>query len=173
MARSSRPAVSQPAADFALSLVRELEGFRRELALFPDDATVWDTVPGITNSAGNLALHVAGNLQYFIGHVLGGTGYVRNRDQEFSRRSGSRDEIYAELDAASAVVMMVLPPLEVDVLAKEYPEVVMNIRFRTGAFLVHLASHAGFHLGQAGYLRRAITRDPTSSGPIPLGPMAL
>jgi hypothetical protein len=165
--------VSQPAADFSLSLVRELEGFRRELALFPDDASVWKTVPGITNSAGNLALHVAGNLQYFIGHVLGGTGYVRNREQEFSRRSGSRAEIYAELDAAIAVVMQVLPPLPVDALAKEFPETVMDSKFRTGAFLVHLAAHAGFHLGQAGYLRRMLTGDTKSSGPIPLGPLAL
>lgn len=165
--------MSQPAADFSLSLVRELEGFRRELALFPDDASIWQTVPGISNSAGNLALHVAGNLQYFIGQVIGRTGYVRNRDQEFGRKSGSREEVYAELDAASRVVMMVLPPLEVDVLKGEFPEVVMNTRFRTGAFLVHLCSHAAFHLGQAGYLRRVLTGDTTSSGPIPLGPLSL
>ncbi len=60
-------------------LVRELEGFKREIALFPDDASVWKTVPGVTNSAGNLAMHVAGGLQHFIGGVLGGSGYVRNR----------------------------------------------------------------------------------------------
>jgi hypothetical protein len=165
--------VSQPATDFALSLVRELEGFRRELALFPDDAAVWKTVPGITNSAGNLALHVAGNLQYFIGTVLGGTGYVRNREQEFSGRRVSRDEIYAELDTAIAVVMKVLPGLSGEELKAEFPEAVMDSKFRTGAFLVHLCSHAGFHLGQAGYLRRVVTGSATSSGPIPLGPMAL
>ena len=165
--------MSRPAADFALSLVRELEGVRRELALFPDDESVWKTVPGITNSAANLALHLAGNLQYFIGTVLGNTGYVRHRDQEFGRRSGSRAEIYAEIDAAIAVVMKVLPSLPVETLAAEFPEAVMDIRFRTGAFLVHLCSHAGFHLGQMGYLRRFVTGDATSSGPIPLGPLAL
>ena len=165
--------MSRPAADFALSLVRELEGFRRELALFPDDASVWKTVPGITNSAGNLALHLAGNLQYFIGAVLGSTGYVRNRELEFSRKSGSRAEIYAELDAAIAVVMKVLPNVSVEALAAEFPEAVMDVKFRTGAFLVHLCSHAGFHLGQASYLRRFITGDATSSAPIPLGPLAL
>ena len=165
--------MSRPAADFALSLVRELEGVRRELALFPDDESVWKTVPGITNSAANLALHLAGNLQYFIGTVLGNTGYVRHRDQEFGRRSGSRAEIYAEIDAAIAVVMKVLPSLPVETLAAEFPEAVMDTRFRTGAFLVHLSSHAGFHLGQMGYLRRFVTGDATSSGPIPLGPLAL
>ena len=165
--------MSRPAADFALSLVRELEGFRRELALFPDDESIWKTVPGITNSAGNLALHLAGNLQYFIGTVLGKTGYVRNREREFGRTYGSRAEIYAEIDAAVAVVMKVLPDLPVETLATEFPEAVMDIKFRTGAFLVHLCSHAGFHLGQAGYLRRFITGDTTSSAPIPLGPLAL
>ena len=165
--------MSKPAADFALSFVRELEGFRRELALFPDDASIWKTIPGVTNSAGNLALHVAGNLQYFIGTVLGHTGYVRHRDVEFGRTSGLRDDVYAELDAASAVVMMVLPPLEMEALTGEYPERVMDTRFRTGAFLVHLCSHAAFHLGQAGYLRRVLTGDATSSGPIPLGPLSL
>ncbi len=160
-------------ADFARSLVRELEGFKREIAQFPDDETVWKTVPGIANSAANLALHLAGNLQYFIGSVLGSTGYIRNRDAEFGRRSGSRNEIYRELDAAIAVVRRVLPSLPAETLAGEFPEVVMGTRFRTSTFLVHLCAHAGFHLGQAGYLRRVVTGDATSTGPIPLGPMAL
>lgn len=165
--------MSRPTADFALSLVRELEAFKRELALFPDDASVWTTVPGITNSAGNLALHVAGNLQYFIGTVLGRTGYVRNREQEFGRRSGARVEINAELDAAIAVVRNVLPGISEERLNQDFPEAVMGSKFRTGTFLVHLVAHAGFHLGQAGYLRRVVTGDATSSGPIPLAPLAL
>jgi hypothetical protein len=164
--------VSQTAADFSLSLVRELDGFKRELALFPDEGSVWKTMPGITNSAGNLALHLAGNLQYFIGTVLGHTGYVRNRELEFGRTSGSRAEIYAELDAAIAVVRKVLPGISDAALGQDFPEVVMGSKFRTGTFLVHLCSHAGFHLGQAGYLRRALTGDATSSGPLPLGPLS-
>jgi hypothetical protein len=165
--------VLEVSGDFARSLVRELEGFKRELASFPDDDSIWKTAPGITNSAANLALHLAGNLQYFIGSVLGGTGYVRNREAEFGPRSGSRDEIYRELDAAIAVIRRVLPSLPAEALAAEFPELVMGLRFRTSTFLVHLCAHAGFHLGQAGYLRRIVTGDATSSGPIPLQPMAL
>jgi len=164
--------VSPTAADFSLSLARELEGFKRELALFPDDDSVWKTVPGITNSAGNLALHLAGNLQYFIGAILGGTSYVRNRELEFGQKSGTRAAIYAELDAAIAVVRNVLPDVSDEQLNQDFAEVVMGSKFRTGTFLVHLCSHAGFHLGQASYLRRFVTGDATSSGPIPLGPMA-
>ena len=164
--------MNQPAHDIALAMVRELEGFRRELALFPDDASAWKTVPGVTNSAANLALHLAGNLQYFIGGVLGGTGYVRNREREFGRRSGTREEIGAELDAAIRAVRQVLPNLSQERFDAPFPEPVMNLSFRTGAFLTHLCAHAAFHLGQAGYLRRAITGDAASSGPIPLQPLS-
>jgi hypothetical protein len=149
-------------------LVRELEGFKRELALFPDDESVWRTVPGVTNSAANLALHVAGGLQYLVGAVLGGSGYVRDRDAEFNRRSGTRAEIGLELDRALAVVRNVVPRLSAAVLDGDYPEPVLGVNFRTGIFLLHLCAHAAFHLGQAGYLRRIVTGDARSSGPVPL-----
>jgi hypothetical protein len=156
----------------ALALVRELEGLTRELALFPDDASAWTTVPGITNSAANLALHLAGNLQYYVGGVLGGTGYVRNREAEFGRRSGTRAEITAEIVSAIRVVHDVLPHLPQDRLDAPLGEPVMGLTFRTETFLLHLCVHAGFHLGQVSYLRRVITADATSSGPIPLRPLA-
>jgi hypothetical protein len=130
-------------------------------------------VPGVTNSAGNLALHVAGGLQYLVGAVLGGTGYVRNREAEFGRRSGTRSELVAELDKTASVVRDVLSRLSENQLAGELPEPVMGLKFKTDVFLLHLCVHAGFHLGQAGYLRRALTGDSASSGPLPLQPLAL
>src|SRR5882672_7490919 len=161
------------AADIATILLRELEGFEREVVLFPDDEILWKTLPGVTNSAGNLAMHVAGNLQYYVGTVLGGTGYRRNRDAEFARRSGTREEVVSDLHQAAKTVRDVLPEMKDDKLADEFPELVMGMKFRTSTFLVHLCAHAGFHLGQAGYLRRIAMGDATSSGPIPLQPMAL
>ncbi|MEO8259175.1 MAG: DinB family protein [Acidobacteriota bacterium] len=152
-------------------LTRELDGFKREIALFEDDASLWQTMPGITNPAGNLAVHVAGGLQYLIGAVLGDTGYVRNRDAEFSRRTGTRDEVIAELDRALVMVQAVLPRLSQAELAAEFPEPVLGVKFPTSRFVLHLCAHAAFHLGQAGYLRRAMTGDSTSSGPLPLGPL--
>ena len=74
--------------DFSLILARELDGMAREIQAFPDDESVWQTAPGVTNAAGNLALHLAGNVQHFIGALLGRTGYVRDREAEFGRRSG-------------------------------------------------------------------------------------
>jgi len=159
--------------DIELVLLRELEGFEREVSLFPDDESLWKALPGVTNSAGNLAMHVAGNLQHYVGKVLGDTGYVRNRDAEFARRSGTRAEVLSELQRAEGVVRHVLPEISEEVLTAEYPEAVMGMKFRTSTFLVHLCAHAGFHLGQAGYLRRALTGNAASSGPLPLRPLAL
>src|SRR5213596_14433 len=116
-------------------LARDLRALRREIEAYPNERDLWQVQPGITNSAGNLALHLAGNLQYFIGTVLGRTGYARNRELEFGRTSGSRAEIYAELDAAIAVVGRVLPSISDAVLDQEFPEAVMGAKFRTGTFL--------------------------------------
>jgi hypothetical protein len=155
-------------ANLAVLLVRELAGFERELGLFPDDESAWKTAPGLPNSAGNLALHVAGNLQHYIGAVLGGTGYVRDRELEFGRRSGPRGDVLAELRTASRVVDSVLRALPSERLEGDYPELLNDLRLRTDRFLMHLSAHAAFHLGQAGYVRRAVTGDQRSSGPVPL-----
>ena len=160
--------MNELATDLSLLLTRELEGLRREIELYPDDVSVWRTLPGVTNSAGNLALHVAGNLQHYVGAVLGGSGYVRNRDAEFTRRSGTKAEILGELDAALKAVRGVLPNLATDRVAAPYPEPVNGSAVRTGLFLCHLATHAAFHLGQLGYLRRAVTGDTRTSGAVPI-----
>ncbi len=54
-------------SDVARLLLRDIAGFERELELFPDEESVWKTMPGVPNSAGNLALHLAGNLRQFVG----------------------------------------------------------------------------------------------------------
>ena len=163
--------MSDVASDITRLLVRELEGFKRELDLFPDEGSMWRSVPGVTNSAANLALHVAGGLQYLGGSVLGQTGYVRDRDAEFNRRGGTRAELHAELDRAAAVVREVLSQLPDTTMASAFPEPVLGVTFGTRMFLLHLCAHAAFHLGQAGYVRRALTGDARSSGPVPLGPL--
>lgn len=147
---------------------RELRGFARELELFGDEELIWQTLPGISNSAGNLALHVCGNLQHYVGAVLGGTAYVRDRPLEFSARGVSRADLSAEIEATIQVVRSVLPELSEDELSAPYPDVLGGIRPSTGLFLLHLISHLSFHLGQAGYLRRALTGENRTSGAISL-----
>jgi uncharacterized damage-inducible protein DinB len=143
---------------------RDLRCFIREIEAFPDDITLWRTVPGISNSAGNLALHVAGNLRHFGGAVLGGTGYVRNRDQEFAQRTGTRAEVVATLKGALVDVERGLEATQADSLAQPYPMAVLGHQPPTGRFLMHVATHLAFHLGQAGYLRRALTGEAGATG---------
>jgi uncharacterized damage-inducible protein DinB len=157
------------AADLLVLIRRDLAAFEREVALFPDDGALWRTLPGIANSAGNLALHVAGNLRHFAGAVLGGTGYVRDREAEFGRRSGPRTEVAAELRAALADLEAVLPDLSEEALAAPFPVAVAGVQPPAGRLLIHLAAHLAFHLGQAGYLRRALTGDGRSAGAMAIG----
>ena len=157
--------------DLRRVLVRELETFRREIELFPDDQSLWRTAPGIVNPAGTLALHLAGNLQHFIGGVLGGTGYRRDREAEFSRRALARSEVIAQLDAAIAVVQDVMGRLPAGRDQDPFPEPVAGVRLSTSACLCHLATHAAYHLGQASYLRRVLTGDSRTSGAV--SPLAL
>jgi uncharacterized damage-inducible protein DinB len=143
-------------------LQRELRSLRRELEAYPDDASVWATPPGIKNPAGTLFLHLAGNLQHFVGAKLGDTGYIRNRDAEFSRRGVSRAEIASELDAAAAAVEAGFAKLTDRTLESEFLEQITGITFTTSDWLVHVAVHLGYHVGQIDYHRRLVTGDPTT-----------
>jgi hypothetical protein len=164
--------MSMSADWIALLLTRELDSFQRELQLFPDDASVWRTVPGVLNSAGTLALHVSGNLLYFVGAVLGASGYVRDRTREFAQRDVPRASLLTGLVDARAAVTTVVPGLTDDDLSKLYPATVGGVQVATGLFLLHLSGHLAFHLGQAGYLRRIVTGDSRSTSPLPLQALA-
>jgi uncharacterized damage-inducible protein DinB len=155
--------------DIRRLLVRELSGFRREIALFPDDTALWQQVPGVTNSAGTLALHVAGNLQYFVGTCVGGSGYVRDRAAEFSTRGLSRAQLDEAIRSTIDAVNAALGACDDEVLEDPLRGAPNGMQVRTGMFLLHLVAHTGFHLGQAGYLRRVLTGEAAvSAGPLPL-----
>jgi hypothetical protein len=149
-------------------LRRELDTLERELRLYPDDASLWVSVPGQTTAGGNLALHLAGNLRHFIGATLGATGYVREREREFSSTGLSREAIIEEVRRATQDVEATLKALDPSRLAATYPLEIQGIRLGTEAVLLHLASHLAFHLGQVDYHRRAVTGDRTSAGPLAL-----
>ena len=152
------------ATDLLILLRRDLRCFIREVEASPDDATLWRSVPGIANSAGNVALHVAGNLRHFVGTVLGGTGYARQRELEFSRREGTRAEVVALLEATIREVEPGLLALTEPTQAAPYLQVVLGVQPPTGRWLLHLVAHTAFHLGQAGYLRRALTGEAGATG---------
>ncbi len=153
-------------------LTRELEALAREVELFPDDDSLWRTLPGVANSAGNLALHACGNLSHFVGAVLGGTGYVRDRPAEFATRAGRREDVARRLRETAEVVGKALSRLPESALADPYPEPHDGVQLPVGRFLLHLCVHLAFHLGQAGYLRRALTGDARTSGAVSLKALA-
>ena len=147
---------------------RELRALRRELDAYPDDGSLWELPPGITNSAGTLMLHLAGNLQHFVGRHLGGTAYVRNREAEFSKRGVSRAEIAKELDATAAAVDQGFANVTETIISARYPEQIGGMTFSTGDWLVHLVAHLGYHLGQIDYHRRLVLGDPTTVDAVPV-----
>lgn len=141
--------------------LRELAALKREIAAFPDDRGPWVQHPGIANTSGTLALHCAGNIQHFIGAMLGGTGYVRQRDLEFSRRDVPRAELLAELDRAMAAVHAIYDSSG-KTLPAVFPDAFGGKQVSTDVMLVHLAVHLGYHLGQVDYHRRLTTGDGTT-----------
>lgn len=148
----------------AAVITRDLRAVRREIAAYPDEASVWRLPPGIANSAGTLALHLAGNVQHFFGAVLAGSGYVRDRAAEFSRRDVPRAEILAQLDAAIAAVQPGLSQASDDALQADFSEKIAGHTVSTGEWLMHLAAHLAYHLGQVDYHRRIVTGQAQTVG---------
>jgi uncharacterized damage-inducible protein DinB len=146
------------------AMLRDLDAIERQIVAYPEEAALWQKVPRIPNSAGNLVLHLTGNLQHLVGAVLGGSGYVRDREAEFGRREVPRAELLAALEATRQAVDTTLPRLTEAVLESEFPIVVGASRVTTGEFLAHLLSHLGYHIGQIDTHRRIVTNDPRGAG---------
>jgi uncharacterized damage-inducible protein DinB len=137
---------------------RDLTRLKTELAFYKDEKAIWYTGGSITNSAGNLCLHLIGNLNTYIGATLGDTGYVRQRDLEFSRKNVPRDELITMLDEAGRMVKSTLNSLKDDDLKRDFPVLVFaDKRITTTEFmLVHMTTHLNYHLGQINYHRRLL-----------------
>ncbi len=158
-------------ADIARFLLRELDALRRELAAYPDEELIWSVPPGAPNSAGTLALHMAGNLQHYIGALLGDSDYVRDRDAEFATRDLSRQTLLDQVAAAEDTIAAVLPALAESRLEEPFPEAMRGETLSTREALLQLALHLAYHLGQVDYHRRLLTGDGASIDA--LSPVAL
>ncbi len=137
-------------------LVRDLNKLESELSQYPSEESLWKVDGAITNPAGNLCLHLCGNLQYYIGAVLGGTGYIRNRDNEFAAKNVARQTLIEEIDRARKAVAATLPGLTEQQLQSNYPVDVFGKPMTTLYFLIHLTAHLSYHLGQVNYHRRLV-----------------
>ena len=135
---------------------RDLLKLKQELELYKHEENIWKVEKDIINPAGNLCLHLVGNLNTYFGTVLGNTGYVRNRDLEFSQKGVSRSELIQKTEGAMHVVDKVLGNMTDDQLKEEYPMLVYQEKTSTEFFLIHLAMHLSYHLGQVNYHRRLL-----------------
>lgn len=136
---------------------RDLNKLKEEIGLYGNETDIWRVDGAILNSAGNLCLHLTGNLQHFFGAVLGGAGYVRDRDAEFATKGVARDKMLAEIDTTLAVIKTTLENLTDEDLARTYPIEVFGKPMTTAFFLTHLATHLNWHLGQIDYHRRLLS----------------
>lgn len=135
---------------------RDLNKLIEEINLYKDEEALWKTADGISNSAGNLCLHLIGNLNHFIGATLGGTGYVRRRDDEFSLKNIPRTNMVSDIEAVNSIVKDSLANLPEHQLEKDFPLEVFGKPIKTELMLIHLATHLSYHLGQINYHRRLL-----------------
>ncbi len=135
---------------------RDLKKLVEEISLYKDELLLWKVEEGISNSAGNLCLHLIGNLNHFIGATLGGTDYVRKREEEFSLENVPRVDMIKNIEVVSQIVKTSLTLLPIEKLEKEFPINVFGKPITTELFLIHLATHLSYHLGQINYHRRLV-----------------
>lgn len=138
---------------------RDLQRLVAEINLYKDEDKLWLVPEGISNSAGNLCLHLLGNLNHFIGATLGHTGYVRHRDDEFSLKHIPRQDLLINLENCMLIVKNTLEKLTEADMANEFPLEKHDKIVSTGQMLVHLFGHLSYHLGQINYHRRLLDRE--------------
>lgn len=137
---------------------RDLHRLKSEISQYQDEANLWKVDGEVSNSAGNLCLHLIGNLQTYFGSVYGNTGYVRDREKEFSDKAVPREQLLFMIDETEAMLKQVLPSINQGQLEEDYPMEVFDYSMKSAYFFVHLAVHLGYHLGQINYHRRLLDK---------------
>ena len=142
--------------EFAKLFDRDLNRLKKEIESYQDEATLWQKVEGISNSAGNLCLHLIGNLNEYIGRILGNNPYQRNRPLEFSATGVPKAELGEMLEDVHKKVVKTLEEMPLERLGETYPEEVLGYPMTVSFFLIHLNGHLNYHLGQINYHRRIL-----------------
>lgn len=151
-------------SEFAALFTRDLARLSRQLDAF-DDAHLWQVLPGVTNSAGNLMLHLNGNLRAFIGLQIGGIAYGRDRAREFSAKDVPRAEIAADLAGLATLIPEVLAAVTPARWDELFPEDVLGTPLSNRHFVIHLYGHLNYHVGQIDYLRRVLSGEGALTRP--------
>ena len=135
---------------------RDISKLMEEINSFKNEETLWKTCGTIKNSAGNLALHIIGGLNYLIGAILSNTGYIRNRDQEFTNKGISRTVITEQLQQLVIMINKSVAQLTPGQMMSPYPIFFDKENATISYVLTQLLLHLNYHLGQINYLRRVL-----------------
>ncbi|CAH0994895.1 hypothetical protein EMA8858_01008 [Emticicia aquatica] len=135
---------------------RDLQKLITEIDAYKIESDLWLIRGEIKNSAGNLCLHLIGNLNHYIGHQLGNTDYVRNRPLEFEDKDIPKEKLIFNIEATREMLKRVLPNISADVLAQNHTEEFYGGNHSNEYFLIHLLTHLNYHLGQINYHRRLV-----------------
>lgn len=135
---------------------RDIDKLKLEIESFKDQKKMWVTSCDISNSAGNLCLHLVGNLNHFIGSVIGNSSYVRNREAEFNSKNIPAEVLLKMIKETKGVVCTTLKNFDETELRSIYPIQVFGNEMSYHFFLIHLVTHLNYHLGQINYLRRIL-----------------
>ncbi len=137
-------------------IIRDLEKLKLEIQAYQNEQKIWYIEKSILNSAGNLCLHLIGNLNAYIGAQFGKTGYVRNREDEFALKDIPRAELVDKIENTITIIENTFDMISEEQLNEKYPAEIMVKDATTEYFFVHLAMHLGYHLGQINYHRRLL-----------------
>ena len=132
---------------------RYLNQLSKEIKAYTNEADLWKVQGAISNSGGNLCVHLLGNLNHFIGAVIGKTGYVRKRDEEFSIKEVPREEMLVQIEETKRMLAVVLEKADLDA---PFPPVFYNEEGTTRYFLYRFMAHLAYHVGQINYHRRLL-----------------
>jgi len=110
------------------------------------------------NDIGHLVLHLTGNLNYYIGAQIAQTGYVRDRDKEFTdKQPPTKAEALERFDRAIALVADTIRKQSADDWSAFYTGRGVSAANRFAAVLDSTA-HADHHLGQIIHVARELAR---------------
>jgi uncharacterized damage-inducible protein DinB len=135
---------------------RDFDRLKQEMGAFRKESNLWKTTGHVTNSAGNLCLHLVGNLNTYIGKNIGHSPYVRDREAEFSLKDVPSEKLVQQVQESKAIILSTLREMDQARLEEEYVEQALGYPMTNAYFLIHLTAHFSYHLGQINYLRRIL-----------------
>jgi len=130
---------------------RDIRKLVEEVNMFGNEADLWRTRGTVKNSAGNLVLPIIGGLNHLIGATLAQSGYIRDRDSEFTSKNVERKALVAGLEELIPMINHTLIQVDPD---DDYPIFFDDAKRSNSYVLTQLLLHLNYHLGQVNYLRR-------------------